>query len=98
MEIKDKHPKVEAYLREDIRERKAWAKQKEKEEGREWPSASEVSKKMLHDYLDKSEDELLEERYAYFKMRAHAFGTDSKFPIDPQAKEKWEELTGETIK
>jgi hypothetical protein len=97
MDFKEKHPKVEAHIREVIKKDKAWAEQKVAEVGREWPGASEMSKKMLNEYLDKTEDELLESRYPYFKMRAHAFGDGNGIAIDPQAQALWEKLTGETI-
>ncbi len=94
----DINPKVYAALLEEAKADKKWAIEKEKEVGREWEGASEVSRKMLAEKLDKSVEELAKEHHNWLSVRAHAVSETTGYPIDKAAKKKWEELSGEEIK
>ena len=77
------------------KENKLWAEEKLKELGtRDW-SASQVSREMFWERLDKSVEDLAMDKYKYFKMRA--FAKQGEHFIDPQAKNNWEAITGEII-
>lgn len=92
----EKNEKVYADMLRQAKEDKEWAEMTKHD--KKWmKNASEVSKKMLNDFLDKSVEELADESYKYFKMRSYAVSSSGN-PIDPSAKQKWEDLSGETIK
>jgi hypothetical protein len=91
--------KVYATLLEEAKEDKKWAEKTKKD--KEWlANASTVSKEMLQERLNKSEDELAMDAYKYLYMRAHAKGNvyGVEQPIDRAALRKWEELGGQKVK
>ena len=95
-----KNEKVYQAMIDEAKEDKKWAEKKVKEVGREWKWASEVSKEMLNEYLDKSVEQIAKEHYNYLFLRAHSTGKvyGMEQPIDKPAKEKWEKLSGKKIK
>ena len=80
---------------EEAKEEKAWAEKISKD--KEWmSSASNVSKDMVAEALDKSAEELANISYNYLEYRAHM--TDKTgYHTDKPAKEKWEMLGGKKI-
>ena len=73
---------------------KVWAEKTQHDS--EWAKkASEVSKDMLHERLEKSTEQLAKEKYDYLKYRANAKGKyySSDVYIDESAREKWLKLT-----
>ena len=92
-----KNKKVFDALLIEAQKDKDWAIEKVKEVGREWKEACKISVDMLNERLDKSVQELAESKYSYLKMRAHAKGNSHSGFIAPDAKAKWEKLSGEVI-
>ena len=92
---KSRNEKVYLALLEEAREEKAWAEKMSKD--KEWmSSASNVSKDMVAEALDKSAEELANTSYNYLEYRAHM--TDKTgYHTDKPSKEKWEKLSGRKI-
>jgi hypothetical protein len=83
------------YSKKEAEKNKQWAKNKKEElKGKEW-EASQASKNMLKEYLEKPIEQLTKEYYDYFKMRSHAYSKNSGYPIAPDWNKKWKEITGE---
>ncbi len=92
-----RNEKVYHAMLQEAKKDKKWAEKTKKD--KKWlKSASDMSKEMLNEFLDKSVEELADNSYKYLRYRSHAMsGGVGSFHIDKPAKEKWEKLSGETI-
>ena len=92
-----KDDKAWQHVLKESRKNKEWAKNHEHADNPDAWKASMMSVEMLKKYLNTSVEDLAEERYRYFYMRAHATAGVFSRPIDPEAKRKWEKITGKPI-
>ena len=81
-----KDDKAWQHVLKESRKNKEWAKNHEHADNPDAWKASMMSVEMLKKYLNTSVEDLAEERYRYFYMRAHATAGVFSRPIDAESR------------
>ena len=68
---------------------------KQLRQARWFNGACDMSREMLREYLTTPLQQLAEQHFAYFHLRAH--GMQGGLAVDPQARILWVKLTGEVL-